>query len=448
MDNLTKAMQEASIVGNSTSQVPEQLLFDPLPDLGIHPDVLEGIPRYLFRVVTPLSDGETDANWVRSSAACEMMESSREDIFKDLDDKKRTLVAYTLNKHFRWWPKEHVEDNFVSWTSSLLFALQYIYYRHKSRKDGSSLEHIKLFVIDTTLFPSGTFLRDLVLLDVFYDFDSRSGRHNLKNLHSLRTEAKRQGLFYFGEYLSQGALRIENKHQVISAASLMQGNLMQRLQPLLPDIHDPANEEPSWANEVLRLRDAIFLRTETSDELCTRETNYRLESIREIADLFQPGWKFPLAVYFAALVGPKWGGLEFTALSDFLLSEPFYTEIQNFELADFRPGALDRIPELTQVKEVLHEIYMCFLARKAGEFLGEARVLIRHLHPRHVSYLQTTFSIDGPNAKMYYLVRRTILGRFAALRLACEEVVNAYDGPEEESPENMSAIDQPFVVET
>ncbi|KAJ0413609.1 hypothetical protein BJY00DRAFT_296596 [Aspergillus carlsbadensis] len=108
MDNLTKAMQKGPIVGNSTSQLPEHLLFDPSPDLGIHPDVLERIPRYLFSVVTTLSDGETDTNWVRSTAACEKMESSREDIFKNLDNEKRALVAYTLDKHLRWWSKEPV----------------------------------------------------------------------------------------------------------------------------------------------------------------------------------------------------------------------------------------------------------------------------------------------------------------------------------------------------
>ncbi|KAL4901969.1 hypothetical protein BDW74DRAFT_181126 [Aspergillus multicolor] len=360
------------------------------------------------------------------------MESSREDIFENLDSEKRALVAYTLNKHLRWRSKDDVEDNFVSWTSSLLFALQYIYYRHKSRKDGSSLQHIKLFVIDTTLFPSRVFLRDLVLLDVFYKFDDRSGCENLKNLRSLRTEVKRQGLFYFGEYLTQGALRIEDKHQVISAASLMRGDLMQRLQPLFPAIHDQANREPSWANEVLRLRDAIFSRTETPDKLSTGEAKHRLKSIREIADLFQPGWKFPLAVYFAALVGPRWEGLGSIALSDFILSEPFYTEIQSLELADFCPSALDGIPELTQVKKLLNEIYMEFLAREAGKFLGEARVLIRHLHPRHVSHLQIAFPIDGPNANMYSLVMRTLSARFEALRLACAEVVSAYSDPEEE----------------
>lgn len=54
--------------------------------------------------------------------------------------------------HLRWWGTLSDPDNLVSWTSSLLFALQYVFYRHYSSKDGSSLDTIDLCVVDTLLF--------------------------------------------------------------------------------------------------------------------------------------------------------------------------------------------------------------------------------------------------------------------------------------------------------
>jgi hypothetical protein len=42
------------------------------------------------------------------------------------------------------------------------FHIGIIYYRHLSSKDGASVEEIKLYIIDTTLFPRGMFIREIV----------------------------------------------------------------------------------------------------------------------------------------------------------------------------------------------------------------------------------------------------------------------------------------------
>lgn len=89
-------------------------------------------------------------------------------------------MASMLNWHLRWSGKPEDPDNLVSWTSSLLFVLQYIFYRHTRWKDRSSLDKIYLCVIDTVSFPNGVFLRDIDLIYAYRSFDI-----NLRDLEGL-----------------------------------------------------------------------------------------------------------------------------------------------------------------------------------------------------------------------------------------------------------------------
>jgi hypothetical protein len=70
---------------------------------------LSPIPRYLFRISTPRSDGLTNQTWVKSKAG------------RLNPDGPST--AERLNRHLRWRGQADDGDNLVSWTSSLLFAL-------------------------------------------------------------------------------------------------------------------------------------------------------------------------------------------------------------------------------------------------------------------------------------------------------------------------------------
>lgn len=186
---------------------------------------------------------------MRSESASRNKASSAEDIFHKLDLEKRTIVARTLNLHLRWWPKGDSDDNFVSWTSSLLFAIQYIFYRHLSFKDRSSWEDIKLYVIDTAQFPKGTFLADLDLIHAFCEYDTTPG-NNLGSFESLR---KMQD-YYFGEYLSQGSLKIENKFVLIPAKDF--SNLINyAAYSLILVIFRFLIETPSW-----RTRSYVFVK--------------------------------------------------------------------------------------------------------------------------------------------------------------------------------------------
>lgn len=300
MENLNEAMGNVSLGG--PSEDPDQLLFKPQAGSGLAPTALDKIPRYLFRVASTLSSGTTNGMWVHSESAYQNQNFFTEDIFFDLDDEKRKSIAQTLNLHLRWSRGKKVgTDNFVSWTSSLPFAIQYIYYRHLSPEDGSSLEDIKLYVIDTTQFPKGTFLPDLDLINAFWKYDHHSPREkDLEDFRSLRNQTR----YYFGEYLSQGSLKIQGKREIISATSLFEGDRLRHLQPHFRVFEDFPfkNRNPIWANEVIRLRDVIWQATDIRT-LSPEEMEGRLEAVKEIVQDLEPSWRFPLAIYFTSLIG-------------------------------------------------------------------------------------------------------------------------------------------------
>ncbi|KAL2782517.1 hypothetical protein BJX66DRAFT_331138 [Aspergillus keveii] len=207
-----------------TIQETDHLVFNPSGNSTLPSFALDNIPRYLFRVVSPFR---------------------QEDIFDNFGPQKRHAVAHALNLHLRWWSEDGVEDNF--WTL-------------------------------TTSFTPGTFLRDLDLMQAFFDPNDQSwdGLNRFRNL--------RMGGYYFVEYLTQGSLRIADRHQVVSTASLFQDDLMKRLQPHLPDIQNAAHGEPGWADPLLDPRKQIWP-TNPFASLSTEETRRHLRAVAEIGNL-------------------------------------------------------------------------------------------------------------------------------------------------------------------
>ena len=295
MDSLTEAMETSHLIDNPREL--EQLLFRPQESSGLPETALDNIPRYLFRVASLRSGQKATGTWVHSESAYHRKGSSMEDAFLHLDNEKGKAIARRLNRHLRWWPNDE-QDNFVSWTSSLLFAIEDIYYRHLGNEDVSRLDEIELYVIDTTLFSRGTFLRDLDLIRAFRKFDDHPPKENLEALQSLR-----ESDYYFGEYLSQGSLKIENKCEMISASVLFRNDRLRRLQPEF-DRLSTNNGKPERANEVNRLRKGIWPAIDrpilSIGEMCDR-----LEAIKEITHNVASGWELPLAIYFAALIGSQ-----------------------------------------------------------------------------------------------------------------------------------------------
>jgi hypothetical protein len=278
--DLADELQALSLCENS-----EYLLFNPTGDKTWLKERFNHIPRYLFRVSTPKSETTTDRFWVKSKDAKCASVYSRVDILAQGDNQQ---VARMLNGHLNW---EHNDTNLVSWTSSLLFACQLIFYRHNHWKDGSSLDEIDLYIIDTATFPKGVFLRDMDLIHAYQSFEP-----DLQDFENLRNKRHYYfaGSYYFGEYLSQGALRIEGKCQTVSAQAILDHGLF----VLQPDLKKSLEtQDPKLANEVVRLRE-VFYQNEADRQPTTSE---ELQAMIDIAQLFGSPWRFPIAANLIAL---------------------------------------------------------------------------------------------------------------------------------------------------
>lgn len=255
------------------------------------PSTFEAPPRYLFRVTTRKSAGKTDNVWVKSKDSAAGLTTGDCFARADIDQ-----VALELNQHLRGWDNDH--DNFVSWTSSLLFALLYIYHKTISEKDDrSSLYDIELCIIDTSEFDEeNLFVRDVDMIRHFSPFDSTTSGSGLSDLMQLRQSKHPlfNGSFYFREYLSQGSLKVEGKVQVVLAKAIVNAGLHH----LRPDIYQPTRE---WPVEVVSLRNFFY---SGSGEPIPLDLGACMAAIA-IARLFGGRWKLPIAASFMALLPRK-----------------------------------------------------------------------------------------------------------------------------------------------
>lgn len=191
------------------------------------------VPRYLFRLVTPTTPGKTTVSEI-IPPVWECNEVHAQDIFwlpaKDAAD--------LLNAHFLWKRGHESKCNLTSWTSSLLFALQYGLFRHVKGDGRPDLDSIFLFILDTSEFPEGTFVKDMDIINVFR-----------KNMDTKLLQW-REGKYYFGEYISQGVLNITGKCAMTSIKKLIDNGLFQ----FYPDLEDESRWT-EWATRVVQLRE-------------------------------------------------------------------------------------------------------------------------------------------------------------------------------------------------
>lgn len=284
---MASLIQDFSSLGVSTQK---SLPFNPCGDLSWLQKAMGDVPKYLFRICSPRSSGSTDEIWVRSADAESDSINQSIDIFSRSD---RGAVATMLNRHLRWQGGPGLEDNMVSWTSSLLFALQYIFYRHYNCQDRSDLSAIDLYVVDTTLFMAGTFIEDRHLMKAFAPYNA-----DLRNLAQIRQSKHKDfnGSFYFGEYLSQGTLCIHGKSQRVSAAAMVSHGLYS-LRPELADVLE--SKRTPWANKVIALREIYH----DDDRSSVKESAVR--AAFDIAALFGGPWRLPMGIYLVALASTR-----------------------------------------------------------------------------------------------------------------------------------------------
>ncbi|KAL8982341.1 MAG: hypothetical protein Q9177_005302 [Variospora cf. flavescens] len=268
-----------------TLSKPDHLLFKPPDNNSSLKEAFDNIPRYLFRVTTPKSDGTTDRTWVKSKDAKSGEPNSSTDVFA----RDSTSVAEMLNRHLRWCKGDNF-DNFVSWTSSLLFAIQYIFYRRTL--NSLDIQDIYLCIIDTLAFPRATFLKDMDLIDTYSAQDDA-----LRRFRILRENPARrfQGYYYFGEYLSQGALKVDGNCSIVSARVIVDQGLFY-LQSKLKESMLAA--KTGWADAVLRLREPFYQVVAKRQQA----TDDELEAAMNIAQVFGRRFRLPMAANLLGLL--------------------------------------------------------------------------------------------------------------------------------------------------
>ena len=183
------------------------------------------------------------------------------------------------------------EDNLVSWTSSLLFALVYIFHRHANSRDASQFDDISLCILDTTSLPKGVFLRDVDLIQAYSLFDE----------HLADLERLRSGRFYFGEYLSQGALKIRDICQIVSAQEIINRGLYNLQEEFSIFSKWEKGWKVPWARPTLDLRETIYRKGKVNPSM----TQEKLHILSDIASSFEPRWRLPVVASLTTLLPCK-----------------------------------------------------------------------------------------------------------------------------------------------
>ncbi|KAH0421920.1 hypothetical protein CcaCcLH18_13135 [Colletotrichum camelliae] len=224
--------------------IDETLTFVPGPDHNawrakVTPS-FDHTPRYLFRVWSPHNSmGTTGIYYVSSPLA----DSDSLNRHRNLLDQPAKEAAENLNRHLRWKTSYETKTNLVSWTSSLLFAIQYALYKWQQDKR----TRVRILMVDTAPYPKGTFIRDLEAMRCL-----KNRSLPLKKLYNLRTGQNR---YDFGEYLSQNIIRVTGNSGVIWLEKLIASDLT------VPNICPYFDSEEDWstlAKRVLRIRQEIM----------------------------------------------------------------------------------------------------------------------------------------------------------------------------------------------
>lgn len=258
------------------------------------------IPRYLYRLFDDYTTGETSLTWVKSLDA----KYGAEDHHIALTNRpNRREVALDLNAHLRWsTPTPSGKNNLVSWSSSFLFIVCYAVYREKKLR--TPFDQSSLCIIDTTKLPAGAFIKDLDLIPKFCDaVDSDEVLDDLRSqfYYKVRTWAalglpnllKLRESHYFGEYLSQGALKVEGACTIVTMDKIITRDLYTLCLGLEDEV---SSEQALWAIAVQRLRKNF-----RHPEKATKTTATEVRAVAAIVSSFEPQWRRVIAASLFAL---------------------------------------------------------------------------------------------------------------------------------------------------
>ncbi|KAM0425396.1 hypothetical protein ACHAPT_009453 [Fusarium lateritium] len=201
-------------------------------------------PRYLFRAFDFKSGG------VNNDCIIASVQVASGNNAVDLLSLTEDAAVQRLHSHLN--SARSPENNLVSWSSSLVFVIQYAIYKCYRRR--MPLTDIRICVVETSKFPSGQFVRDMVLLQRYRD--------------AARTHPEAEKFFKFrlgwkdydnGEYLSQGTLHHKDRSCLFSLDDLVKAGLY----TLFPEFAESKGRY-KWTNRVKELRNEWYLQQETT----------------------------------------------------------------------------------------------------------------------------------------------------------------------------------------
>lgn len=217
------------------------------------------IPRYLFRTYSESSQGiNAHPRFLSQATVKGVHHSSLYDI--PMDEAKFMIETHIL------WSREPTE--FISWTSSLLWALQYAVRKRAKCKD----QNVSICVLDIQRAPMQLSIYPVPNLLCVYGIPSR-GRD-----------------FYHAEYLAHSIVEVSGRSLgVISFNALISGGLFE----LLPELDDKSGRV-FLAKRVNQLRSIYFTQP---CKVSPRE----LLVVKRLAAGFGSDWILPMSLAFLSL---------------------------------------------------------------------------------------------------------------------------------------------------
>ncbi|EEU34828.1 uncharacterized protein NECHADRAFT_88411 [Fusarium vanettenii 77-13-4] len=197
------------------------------------------IQRYLFRAFDSKSSGRNDDNVVASTMSkFGTPERSKIDILSLGTHNASEMLYKHLNKGCF---NGEASDNLMSWSSSLMFVIQYAIWR--SHIGNLSPTEVRICAIDTSMFPPGQFARDMSLLKAYHNTGLSEDQERFFRFRLGNSE------YDNGEYLSQGLVNHGGRSCTFSLQDLVEAGLYE----LYPEFGD-AQARGKWTNRVRDLR--------------------------------------------------------------------------------------------------------------------------------------------------------------------------------------------------
>ncbi|KAL5092169.1 hypothetical protein Trisim1_002057 [Trichoderma cf. simile WF8] len=201
-------------------------------------------------------------------------------------------------------------------------------------------------------------MRDLDLMSAFRSVDL-----NLQKVEDLRHRQSSEfsGYYYFGEYLSQGALKVEGHCHMVSARNIVDGGLY--------DIRKEFKEFASWkrgpgsarwANAVIQMREVFYRSKSQRRQMSKRAILAALRISRQ----FRPDFQATIAANLVAIAAPRYRDVPTQSICRELPPPSVSDWKQSFEEATI--ASHDTMPEVQEYTAIMQGIYENFTKPKAA----------------------------------------------------------------------------------